>query len=1673
MKKWKNLSRRGLAMALAMTVCLSFSQLTAFADEMDDDVSDSMTGGETIGDLPAGTDIAIPLQTAEELNAYAEMAELSPEDMAEMGMVYPMLMEGFGPSLLSGETTFDPDKYAEWRGLELDGTWDAEGKWADGSPIMEIDAEGNAKFFEPKGPMGEATVTYTFEKPVLPDETDSDESDETSSEESDDASSEESSEVSSEESSETSSEESSETSSEDSSETSSEESSETPAESVDSEPSESTTPSESAEPTIPAPSEDTTLKGEDENVSKDEDDTTVGESHADAKDAGVAVFAPRMLFDEGEDNEPEEIEEEPLLPETPAEPETVTLEWKVVVTSTVEELSAGEEAKTLPDLRTKLQEGKSVYLTDDIEFSGETIRPTGTATLNLHGHKISYAANAKGNMFEVSANSVFTIINAKQEESEESLAEGQIIGCEANTGSLVVVDGGTFNLEGGTLTGNEKGTPWENQPEPTSGYGSYSVEKYVGAGVYVVNGTFNMSGGTISNNATIYTDAGSLGTGLNPDTTYAKYYLYYRDSKDGVKRVRFANPLGQGAGVYVSKDGIFNLSDGTITGNNAGEGGGVFVKDGLFNMTGGDVSGNVAHLGEGGGIYIQSANESNLIKGGSITGNTTETTEDLGGGGIYVESDGYLKLQNARITGNEANGLGGGIAACVHGKIALVSLNGAAVYGNKAYGIGYVDSFSMDQLNKGENADFIDSYSQWKENGDFKEAAQDIFSAGSKAQPNSQGHIPGAVIGNIMVGEGLANWSGWKNDAKGENFTPVEVNGKNGSVYAGNLLALEANPKKEAKDAAVAATGVLISGNKSTKTHGGGVATNGMLDMGLKTESIEGASVVLNLHKTLKDSRDLDDNPERNVPLKGNEFTFELLDSAKKPIKVNSEAVTAKNDENGDTTIMIPASALLSAGTHTFYVREVKGDAVGMAYDETLYKVDVEVSKSTETTYDKIWTLNGSTITNYKVDSTTITHVDSEDNIIDEDAEPIETLSFTNTMEYCNLTVEKKVWYEDTSAIPTDGPEFLIQVKIGNSDKLIADSCRPKVGSVGTAPYDEEGIYKVYLKAGEKLTITDIPAGMKYEVTEPGMNKETPNADGYTLETITSEEGVLDSDIEVLVANRYYKARTINVSVEKKWQDKDGNNYEGDLMPKSVTVRLLQDGNVYKYKDETQFVLTADNDWKYEWENLPEYAGQYGEKHSYTVKELNIDYGEDYQVTAEGSNLFYVADKEGVIIGGWISYSTNDGDAVTLTNTWGDHNELGTLSLNINKIDSENKDPIAGAEFELRRTDPSDFRYPTQLTDAEGKITFVGLTEGRYRLKEIKPAPGYQVNEKNTWIVEISKGEDGKAKVDVMRVSDSSSEPSEELEKNNWSAVGDTITVENDIIKGKIRLTKTVTGVGNIPAEKEFTFNVYSIEREGAGIPVGAEPAAVLKAVHNATDTTAELPYGWYAIVETGNTAIGGYVFNGVTFDGTANRYDVFVGEGEKHNETYTVAAVNNYRVPEPEEEEETTSVSVNKVWVGDTAANRPASITVNLLRDGEVYDTVTLSARNGWYASWSNLDDESSWTVEEVNVPEGYTSTISGRSAFTITNTFTTEEEIPEEDTPLSDTPEVVVPELDTPLADKPVDEEETIVDEDIPLADVPKTGDHANVTLWAALLAASLAGLLALVRKIRGEDK
>lgn len=88
----------------------------------------------------------------------------------------------------------------------------------------------------------------------------------------------------------------------------------------------------------------------------------------------------------------------------------------------------------------------------------------------------------------------------------------------------------------------------------------------------------------------------------------------------------------------------------------------------------------------------------------------------------------------------------------------------------------------------------------------------------------------------------------------------------------------------------------------------------------------------------------------------------------------------------------------------------------------------------------------------------------------------------------------------------------------------------------------------------------------------------------------------------------------------------------------------------------------------------------------------------------------------------------------------------------------------------------------------------------------------------------------------------------------------------------------------------------------------------------------------------------------------------------------------------------ETTFLTVKKVWEDNNSTDRPESVSVSLLRDGEPFDSVVLSDENDWQYTWAQLLADYSWSIAETSVPIGYTvSYTESDNTVTVTNTAET----------------------------------------------------------------------------------
>lgn len=142
-------------------------------------------------------------------------------------------------------------------------------------------------------------------------------------------------------------------------------------------------------------------------------------------------------------------------------------------------------------------------------------------------------------------------------------------------------------------------------------------------------------------------------------------------------------------------------------------------------------------------------------------------------------------------------------------------------------------------------------------------------------------------------------------------------------------------------------------------------------------------------------------------------------------------------------------------------------------------------------------------------------------------------------------------------------------------------------------------------------------------------------------------------------------------------------------------------------------------------------------------------------------------------------------------------------------------------------------------------------------------------------------------------------------------------------------------------------------------------------------------------VVTTVTDADGNICIDSVTINGDP----VEIAEGS----FYVTLPVETITFTNSGTENETTSFTVTKVWEdnGNQDGKQPNEITVQLYADGVAYGpTVKLNISNQWSYRWDPLPKykdvngnrgEIQYTVDEINVPEGYTKSINGG---TITNT-------------------------------------------------------------------------------------
>ena len=690
---------------------------------------------------------------------------------------------------------------------------------------------------------------------------------------------------------------------------------------------------------------------------------------------------------------------------------------------------------------------KATLENDTLTYYITTSTPTGTGTTEtLVKHTVPLARAGKilcGGASEQVSEQVILVKGTLELQS----------GVLQNTGGkhVVTVDRGTLDINGGYIVGGgSNGTPGggiyvDNGTVNIQGGVIAANRGSSGGGIFFQNGTLNISGGAVTGNEVIngHTDNGG-GIYVNSGTLNLSGEGYVTNNYKACDCNECQNDVNNthgGGGIALANSSVMNMTGGYVTGNYSGlAGGGIYAgfhsHNVKFTMSGGTIASNCAELGEGGGLRIAGGTDGVIQATNKvyITNNITNSNNDWGGGGIFVQDKGNLNITNALITDNTAGGYGGGVAACPTGETLITHTEGAAIYENIDYG---------KKMSGGGNDKTADKEVAQKNDTFTSNGHKDYFCV------RSGGNNPISLVTGRMLGDGAANWTG---SSDGKHITIS----KTGYATANYLFGLAAEPDSEAIAAAKNAARVIITGNQSS-IHGGGIMTNGGLILGRKEEIVT-ATPELDIIGT---KALLKDGVKQN---EGLNFQFKLTDSEGK------EVGTATSDAATGQFTISPDVQYSQTGTHTYTLSEVNDNRAGITYDTNIHKIQVTIAEKTVS-------LLGVTFKSYYVSSVTLDGSESGGSSGSGSGTGSQTGTFRvryqNTNNWNNVNVyvwddaKNKIvgdWPGEPMKKDTDGTYYydLTVTGTGNYNYVFNNGSGEQTGDIPNVPYapGEEAVFK-------------------------------------------------------------------------------------------------------------------------------------------------------------------------------------------------------------------------------------------------------------------------------------------------------------------------------------------------------------------------------------------------------------------------------------------------------------------------------------------------------------------------------------------------------------------------------------------------------------------------------------
>ena len=578
----------------------------------------------------------------------------------------------------------------------------------------------------------------------------------------------------------------------------------------------------------------------------------------------------------------------------------------------------------------------------------------------------------------------------------------------------------------------------------------------------------------------------------------------------------------------------------------------------------------------------------------------------------------------------------------------------------------------------------------------------------------------------------------------------------------------------------------------------------------------------------------------------------------------------------------------------------------------------------------------------------------------------VTTLTNTYAPEETSVSV-RKVWTDSDNQDGIRPASVTVQ--------LYAD------GTASGAPVDLNAANNwshTWTKLAKKANKTDI----EYTVDEVSV------PEGYT-KTVSANE----AKTEYVITNTHV-TETTEATVKKVWND---SNDQDGKRPAKLTVNLMNGNTVV-----STVTLSEENGWEATVSNLPK-------KENGTV----ISYSWSEGSMPEGYSL------EG---------SVTSGTVTTLTNKYAPEE----TSVSVRKVwtDSDNQDGIRPDSITVQlKADGKESGEPVELNEANNWThTWNGLakkasgTEIEYSVDEVSVPGGYTktvtANENKTEYTITNTHETEKTEATVKKVwNDSNNQDGTrpvELTVNlmNGNAVVDTVTLKeaNDWSATVGNLEKKAGGKdieytwteGSMPEGYKLTDTRKNGTVTTLTNTYAPEKVSItgIKTWNDANNQDGKRPTSIkISLFANGNvvksldvTAATNWTYSFTDLPkyeaGTEIKYTV----GEEAVADYETK-VEGYNITNTHKPA-TLDITGTKTWndSNNQDGKRPKSITVNLLANGIITDTKTVTADDNWTYSFTDLPkyangQEITYTVSELTVP-GYTTTIDDN--YNITNSYT-----------------------------------------------------------------------------------